>query len=821
MRELAANEGKKTEEEVQGYISEIEYYFDKYLFSILGGKSTNPFHYEGKLVAHRIANRLHKYGLIESNSVESAIKLVGRSITGLYESSSIKNHDLQALLPKEHPDNSRGYTLDTLRENLEEALAREATLRNENPLTVAQEAELFSLIDDLDRKTQQYWHWFSEFSEPSGEEWEITDEEREKFHSLSYDQRKEFERRHEKYHFIVRKHLRNYPELTLQRSDTILKKGYQELDTRKERTEFLEYYRYRRYLIKKYNRREKYANADIFLKLLFSNDALSQLVYPSDLSGLLGYKSTNVMENHLKGKSTPKLPILSRMKFVVSKWTMRDFELFSEKVTYKTNVELNEFQLKHAQLSVSREVNTWISRGTRIFSLDMITGKRFKIIGTYKYIASNFKRHNTKYTREDIMPEYRFVETLLNYKMEMEYLNQKIGKERCGEELLVSELDISASFKDLKRFLGRGMNVDMNKHTREGMFFNTKTVEAVIQGLRDQLLAPQFIIDYDFIEEGGLDLIDTTIMKVYQYADERGHSLFMPSQLGNVNEYDKRVWYDRKTKGYHLVFKLCEFLGFDPLFFQELGKDIFKHYHRHHFRDDPYRKQSYHMSDVVLTHEDLHQSYEKYIGHEGFIEAIFDTLKELIASSKKDLDDADFKKCLRKHMNAYYEGADIGDATERKEFRRELRRWVLSEFGEKDYDQVRLDEFESPAERDEAVVDGLVAEVWDKWTRKGEVKGMKKFKDAISKFNDRRNDYARTGNYLEFLQEEYNMDKTKPENSYRYLRNAADLHILLRKDRYDILGITEEFVRQKYIEPDDYAWIESHLPIFQDITSFI
>jgi hypothetical protein len=65
------------------------------------------------------------------------------------------------------------------------------------------------------------------------------------------------------------------------------------------------------------------------------------------------------------------------------------------------------------------------------------------------------------------------------------------------------------------------------------------------------------------------------------------------------------------------------------------------------------------------------------------------------------------------------------------------------------------------------------------------------------------------------------MDETQPDNNYRYLKNAADLHMLLRRDRYSILGITEEFVKQKYILPDDYAWIEAHLPIFQAITTYI
>ncbi len=61
--------------------------------------------------------------------------------------------------------------------------------------------------------------------------------------------------------------------------------------------DFKDYYQYKRYLIKKYLKTEKYENIDMFLKLIFSNDVLPQLKYRRDLYRVLFGESKSYAAN--------------------------------------------------------------------------------------------------------------------------------------------------------------------------------------------------------------------------------------------------------------------------------------------------------------------------------------------------------------------------------------------------------------------------------------------------------------------------------------------------------------------------------------------
>jgi len=250
------------------------------------------------------------------------------------------------------------------------------------------------------------------------------------------------------------------------------------------------------------------------------------------------------------------------------------------------------------------------------------------------------------------------------------------------------------------------------------------------------------------------------LAEFYGYASREGLDLFVPETNSILNTYDRDKFYDERVMGYHVVFHLCQFLGFDPLFFEPLPKDIFKegNWIRQHFRDSEIRKRSSCVSDVLLTDRTKHPTYEQY--SEGFIVAIMNSLIEAIKLNKDKITPTDLKSMLEKHMEKYL---------------------VQSEG--------TTPEGNSAGE--------LVDEVWNRWIAKGQGEFLKQ----LSKLNYRRKYYLKNKEFSKFLEIEYTMDSES-----RFVRNAKDFHILLRND--EITGGT----RDLYATQQDFDYMEIIFP---------
>jgi hypothetical protein len=205
------------------------------------------------------------------------------------------------------------------------------------------------------------------------------------------------------------------------------------------------------------------------------------------------------------------------------------------------------------------------------------------------------------------------------------------------------------------------------------------------------------------------------------------------------------------------------------------------------------------MRDVILTDIDNHMTYEKYLGHEKLMEAVLDTMRELI-SMEDDVDRETARQCLEKHMAKYFDSGISDD-------QQKIKGWVASGFqreGEYTATQKMINDFlggaDARTER-EAVIGALVDNVLSRWKCNNE----EEFNKKLNKFNERRKDYARTGNYKGLLLE-YNMGK---ENQ-RFLKGAAILHANLGKGNpLSATGveIPEDKVWDKYISKESYGFI--------------
>ncbi|MBA7484895.1 hypothetical protein ES707_20426 [subsurface metagenome] len=187
---------------------------------------------------------------------------------------------------------------------------------------------------------------------------------------------------------------------------------------------------------------------------------------------------------------------------------------------------------------------------------------------------------------------------------------------------LVTQVEISQSLKNIKRLFGiEGVNLLRN--LKYGRVFSSKTMEIIILSVQQKLqedFGYLYLLSNDILQDGLmtdyecqlLDLYSNFLSKVSGYANQRGLSLFMPSGDYVRNQYDSEKWRDERVVGYGVVFHLCQFLGFDPLFFEPLDKEIFKNgaFARQHFRDWIYRKTSSRVSDTLLTDRDKHRSLQ-------------------------------------------------------------------------------------------------------------------------------------------------------------------------------------------------------------------
>ncbi|MBD3215470.1 MAG: hypothetical protein GF311_22865 [Candidatus Lokiarchaeota archaeon] len=246
-----------------------------------------------------------------------------------------------------------------------------------------------------------------------------------------------------------------------------------------------------------------------------------------------------------------------------------------------------------------------------------------------------------------------------------------------------------------------------------------------------------------------------------------------------INDYDKERWEDDRVKGYHVVYGLCEFLGFDPLFFEALDKNIFPGgYRRHHFRDSKIRKVSSHANDMILTNAKNHNDYEQY--NEGFMVAVMNSIKDLMYNNNV-YDNSDLTPMIKDLRNALVS---------------RMTSYMQESLGknsidpEKDLINPFTKKGKKPYRTGQMNLKQLVGEVWSRWngldpqqsvldpfdtlgSGTGIINSMaveEPMMERLEEFNDRREDYLKTGLYEEFLKQVYGMDKNNI-----YVRNAKDL----------------------------------------------
>jgi len=489
--------------------------------------------------------------------------------------------------------------------------------------------------------------------------------------------------------------------------------------------------------------REKHINTDFLLELVFSNNLLPQLQYKSDLIRLFfGDEKDSI---RLLSHDNPNLASLLTMKFFVSRWSENDFEAFSQRVRFRTEIEVTPQSLKQAKRVIINKIDEYIkSRG---------------------YIADEFTRYGVKYSQKDILPEFNFVNAMFDFANELEYFNQL-------NEKMISKIEITQSFRNIKRLFGIG--VELLNNLRKGLFFSPETVEKIMSSVQRKLqedFGYLYMLSDDSFQDGLitdyeyqlLDLYSNFLSKAGGYANQRGLNLFAPDEASILNRYDLEKWTDERVKGYGVVFHLCQFLGFDPLFFEPLDKGIFKNgkFARQHFRDWIYRKSSSRVSDTLLTDRGKHPSYEQY--SEGFIVALMNGLIEAIQLKKEKVTPADLENSLKIHMTKYL--SDQGGTT-----------LEGNSIGE------------------------LVNKVWGIWNQNGQ----DKFKEMLDELNKRRTKYIdKKGifRYDVFLEKEYDMDSES-----RFVKNARDFHTLLRNNQ--ISGSA----RDLYVTQHDFDYMQRIFP---------
>jgi hypothetical protein len=258
------------------------------------------------------------------------------------------------------------------------------------------------------------------------------------------------------------------------------------------------------------------------------------------------------------------------------------------------------------------------------------------------------------------------------------------------------------------------------------------------------------------------------------FARETGKYLSFSEAMPPLsNNYDKVRWYDNHVKAYHIIYGLCEFLGFDPLFFEALETDIFPgRYRRHYFRDSNIRKVSSNVRDFIFTDDREHDKYEEY--NEGFMVAVLNNIKDVMYdASITEINPEDMLNSLRKNVGHYFmENAEQVDGEYKINPYIKKGRNTKSEF---------------------LTAGQLVEEVWSRWndrkplqvqldptdpteTRTLPLSTPTEFlKDNLKVFNKRRKDYLLTGDFQEFLKQEYSMGTDS-----EYVKHAKELDSMIR-----------------------------------------
>ncbi|MFO7794826.1 MAG: hypothetical protein ACQERB_00200 [Promethearchaeati archaeon] len=465
----------------------------------------------------------------------------------------------------------------------------------------------------------------------------------------------------------------------------------------------------------------------------------------------------------------------------MSKWTIEDFTVdnLGKRDHSSIDIDLTEKELDYIKEAVIEVIDD-------------------KLLSTDQYVAMKFQRMNKDKTRKDIMLEYNLVLSVFNDLAELEYLEQSKLLRSQGEPVIVRNIN-TKKFISLDKF-NEILGIDRpNTNIKDGIYFDPITIERALKYIHNKIgeIASYYDSEIEQMpfflkkkETAYLSLQLDILMDLYDelnyYAKERGLSLFMDSNMPSLeNKYFDTQWNDERVRSYHIIFGLCEFLGFDPLFFEALDKEIFEtgDYRRHHFRDSPIRKVSSNARDVIITDSRKHNDYEKY--EEGFMVAVMNAIKEVMFNDKIPYSDKngiggitaqDLRVSLEKHMKLYF---DLNQGSDGKVNPFIVR--GLNQPGERNYRDERL------------TYKQLVGEVWslwngadptqgslDEWTNAdGSIKVMESFKNQLKEFNRRRYDFLKDGKYKEFLEKVYNMADDPNMNS-RFIEGAEGMDSLLQ-----------------------------------------
>jgi hypothetical protein len=136
-----------------------------------------------------------------------------------------------------------------------------------------------------------------------------------------------------------------------------------------------------------------------------------------------------------------------------------------------------------------------------------------------------------------------------------------------------------------------------------------------------------------------------------------------------MNQYDLGYWSNKPigdtVTAFDRFYHLTKYLGFDPLLFMSLDKNLEKS-HRHHFLAVIFRKMSSYVQDHVLTTETFHRSYDNLFKEMGlrqsqaFIEGLLATMEDLIwltddQGKFKVVGEEDVKAALQRHLGSLWE----------------------------------------------------------------------------------------------------------------------------------------------------------------------
>lgn len=378
--------------------------------------------------------------------------------------------------------------------------------------------------------------------------------------------------------------------------------------------------------------------------IFHSHKILEQINVKAKLSSLL-FASPDYLTSHFLDKGEidkrPKPDRLERMSFLVSRW---DSSLFGS-----LGIEVTQYQVEIMKRLVLAEIQKWMFVNPRA------SYKPKSRLKWEPYVKEHFVKWGRVYTKEELKPHYNLVNSIMTAAAARAYKDYSWSSKQT--------LDFSTG--PIQRELGlyQGFYASL----RTGSFYTQKTLERIFSRVaewhRNEFGDRVSGLDYDRSDSYArykLYLYQDVLYKVKEYAKLRGITLFdgkYSTGLVTINNQQYKISdilkkdYDNnfiKTayKEFHLLFQLAKYLGFDPLTFTPLeDADMATgRYALHHFLAEMFRKMSSNVADIVLTSQELHNTYESILrakGEEGeiyaqareaeaFIRALMKSIQDLI-----------------------------------------------------------------------------------------------------------------------------------------------------------------------------------------------